>query len=155
MVATHKMTANVTAVDAANRTVTLVTADGTKSTVKCGPEIINFDQIHVGDQVKMTVTDELAVFMASAATSPGSGAAAVVALAPKGEKPGGVVASTVQVTATVTAIDVKAHKATLQFPDGSTRTVAVRQDVDLTQRKVGEQVVIRTTQAVAISVEKP
>jgi hypothetical protein len=65
------------------------------------------------------------------------------------------VADTVQVTATVTAIDLKAHKATLQFTDGTTRTIAVRKDVDLTQRKVGEQVVIRSTEALAISVEKP
>jgi phage baseplate assembly protein gpV len=47
------------------------------------------------------------------------------------------------------------HKTTLQFPDGTTKTFAVRQDADLTQRKVGDEVVIRATEAVAISVKKP
>jgi hypothetical protein len=61
----------------------------------------------------------------------------------------------VQVTAKVTAIDLKHHKATLQLPDGTSKTFAVRPDVDLTQRKVGEEVVIRFTEALAISVEKP
>ena len=66
-----------------------------------------------------------------------------------------ICALTVQVTAKVTAIDLDHHKATLQFQDGTTRTVAVRQDVDLSQRQVGEEVVIRTTEVLAVSVEKP
>ena len=78
-----------------------------------------------------------------------------MALAPKGAKPGGIMAETTQVTAKVTAIDAEHHKATLQFEDGTTRTVAVRPDVDLSKRKVGEKVVIRTTEALAIPVEKP
>jgi hypothetical protein len=52
-------------------------------------------------------------------------------------------------------IDLGHHKATLTFADGTTKTVAVRHDVDLTKRKVGEKVVIRKTQAMALSVEKP
>jgi hypothetical protein len=153
-VETHEMTADVTTIDAAKREVTLKTADGKKTTVKCGPEVINFDQIRVGDKLKVLATEEVAVYMATDAAPSADGGAAVVALAPKGAKPGGIIASTVQVTATVTAIDLKRHKATLQFPDGTTHKVAVRKDVDLTQRKVGEQVVIRTTGALAISVEK-
>lgn len=154
MVETHKMTAKVIAVDAAARKV-VVSQDGKETTLKCGPDVINFDQIRVGDELKATVTEELAVSMATEPAPPSDGAAAVVALAPKGAKPGGIVAATVQVTAKVTAIDLKNHKATLQFPDGTSRTVAVRPDVDLTQRKVGEQVVIRTTETLAVSVEKP
>lgn len=61
VVETHKMTATVTGIDADNRKVTLVTPDGKKTTVKCGPEVINFDQIQVGDQLKIRVTQELAV----------------------------------------------------------------------------------------------
>jgi hypothetical protein len=137
-VETYKITANVTAIDTGDRKVTLLTSDGKKTTVKCGPDVINFDQIHVGDQLKATVTQELAVNIVPKASAPMVGAASVVALAPKGAKPGGVVADTVQVTATVMAIDLKHHKAVLQFPDGSTRTVAVRPDVDLTRRQVGE-----------------
>jgi hypothetical protein len=61
----------------------------------------------------------------------------------------------VQVTAKVVAIDRWNHKASLQFPDGTTRTVAVRPDVDLARRHVGEEVVIRISEMLAISVEKP
>jgi hypothetical protein len=54
---------------------------------------------------------------------------------------------TTQVTATVTALNVEQRKATLKFEDGSSRTVAVRPDVDLSKRKVGDKLVIRTTRA--------
>jgi hypothetical protein len=154
-VETYKNTATVTAIDAATRKVTLVTPDGRMDTFKAGPEVVNFDQVRVGDQVKATVTERLAVYMAKDNPLASEGEAALVALAPKGAKPGALMANTVQVIAKVTAIDLKRHKATLQFPDGTTKTVAVRKDVDLTQRKVGEEVVIRVTEAVAISVEKP
>lgn len=154
-VETRRITAEVTGVDAASRTVTLATSDGKKTTVKCSPEVINFDQIRVGDQLKVTATEQLAVYMASDAAPPGEGAAALVTLAPKGAKPGGVVAQAVQTTATVIAIDLKRHRATLAFSDGTSKTVAVRKDVDLRQRTVGERIVIRVTESLALSVERP
>jgi hypothetical protein len=155
VVETHKMTVIVTAIDPATRKVTLIAPDGKQTTVKCGPYVINFDQIRVGDQLKVTVAEEFVAYLAEAGAPPSDGAATTVVLAPKGAKPGGVIADTVQVTAKVTAIDLKKHKATLQFPDGSARTVAVRRDVDLTRRHVGEEVVIRITDALAIRVENP
>src|SRR5512134_3592694 len=59
IVETYKNTATVTAIDAANRKVTLVTPDGRKETFKAGPEVVNFDQIRIGDQVKATLTEQL------------------------------------------------------------------------------------------------
>jgi hypothetical protein len=123
--------------------------------VKCGPEVTNFDQIQIGDQVKATQTEELVVSLAAAGAPPSSPAGVLVVLSPEGAKPGGVVAETTQLTARVKAIDLKNHKVTLQFPDGITKTFPVRKDVDLTQQKVGAEVSIQRTEAVAIMVEKP
>ena len=155
VVETTEVTATVSAIDAPARKVTLVAKDGKKTTVKCGPDVINFDQIRVGDVVKATVTAELTVAMANAAAAPAAGLAAVVILAPKGAKPGALVAETQQYTARITAINLKKRQATLLFPDGTTRTFTVRQDVDLSQRKVGEDVAFQVTVATAISVKKP
>jgi hypothetical protein len=155
VVQTYELTATVASMDKATRKVTLLGADGIKKTVKVGPEAINFDQIKVGDQLNVTVAEELVVYVAGEGESPSDAAAQVVALAPKGAKPGGILAETTQVTARVTAIDVVHRQATLQFEDGTTRTVAVRPDVDLGQRKVGDKVVIRITEALAITVKKP
>jgi Cu/Ag efflux protein CusF len=155
VVETYQLTATVTAIDAPARKVTLVTKDGEKTTVKCGPDVINFDQIQVGDNVKARVTAQMTVAMADAANPPTDRGTGLVVLAPKGAKPGGLVAETQQYTATITALNLKRREATLRFPDDSIRTFTVRKDVDLTQRKVGEKVAFWVTATVALSVEKP
>lgn len=155
VVQTFELTAKVVAIDAAARKLTLLSPDGIKQTVKVGPDAINFDQIHVGDQLAVTVAEELVVYVVGEGEARNDSAAQLVALAPKGAKPGGIMVATAQVTAKVTAIDAQNQKATLQFEDGTTRAVAVRQDVDLTKRKVGDKVVIRTTETLALAVRKP
>lgn len=155
VVATYELTAVVAAVDPAHRKVTLVDAAGIKKTVKAGPEVINFDQIHVGDRLRITATEELVVYVAGADEPARDGDVGLVALAPKGAKPGAIMAETTRVTAKVIALDAEHHRATLQFEDGSRRTVPVREDVDLSQRKVGDTVVLRITEALAIQVAKP
>jgi hypothetical protein len=155
VVETLKMIATVTGIDADNRKVTLVTPEGKKSTVKCGPEVINFDQIRVGDQLKITVTEQLVMFVRKNGEPANDGEAAAVALAPVGAKPGMIMANTVEVTGTVEAIDLAHRKATLRFTDGTSKTFKVRKDVDMTKGKIGDEVVFRTTEALAISVEKP
>jgi nitrogen fixation-related uncharacterized protein len=155
VVKTYELTATVAAIDKDKRQVTLIDAAGIKNTVKAGPEVVNFDQIQVGDKLKITEAQELVVSMAGEGEAPTDGGARLVALAPKGAKPGGLMAETTQVTAKVTALDLEHHQATLQFENGTTRTVAVRPDVDLSKRKVGDQVVIRMTESLAIRVVKP
>ena len=155
MIDTYQQVSTVTAIDKATRKLTLVARDGTKGTFTASPAVANFDQLEVGDQVKATLTDQLVVFVRNPGEPSGDGAAAVVALAPLGAKPGAVFAHTAEITAKVQSIDVKHQKATLLFPDGTTKTFEVRPDVDLTKQTVGADVVFRTTEALAISVEKP
>jgi hypothetical protein len=155
VVETYDLTATVTEIDASTRKVTLVAKNGKKATVKCGPEVINFEQIRVGDVVKAVLTSELTVAMADAADARIQSANQTVALAPKGAKPGAFVTETQQYTARVTGINLKRHQATLLFPDGSKRTFNVRKDVDLKERKVGEEVTFQVAMAMAIAIEKP
>ena len=154
-VQTFKETATVTGIDRATRKVTLVKKDGTQASFIAGREVANFAQIEIGDQVKATVRNELELFVPKPGESPADLAARAVVLAPLGDKPGGAVADTTQITAKVTSVDLKHHRATLQFPDGTSKIFKVRPDVELTKETVGVEVVIRTTQAVALSVEKP
>lgn len=99
VVATYELTATVAALDQASRKVTLVDAAGIKQTVKAGPEVINFAQIRVGDRLKITATEELVVYVAGAGETPANGGAQLVARAPKGAKPGALMAETTRVTA--------------------------------------------------------
>ena len=155
VVETTNVTANVVSVFGSSREVVLDAPGRERFTVKCGPEVVNFDQIRPGDQVNVTLTEEIAVSMASESDAPDTPGVTMVALAPKGAQARAVMASAQQVTATVTAIDVDRHTATLQFPDGQTRKIKVRPDIDLTKRKVGEKVVIRKADTMAIKVETP
>ena len=155
IVNTVDVSARVTAIDKTKRKVTLLGPDGEKFTVKVGPEAVNFDQIRVGDLVKATVTEELVISLEEGDTPSSQGEAGVVALAPKGAQPGGLAAQVTQVVASVVAIDQAKRTATLRFDDGSTKTFPVRADIDLSRHRVGERVVFRVTEMVAISVEKP
>lgn len=153
-VETTTLTARIVAVHEGAREVVLDLPDGTRKIVTCGPAVINFDQLHKDDMVKTTVTEEVAIAMGAETDPPDSGRDTVIALAPKGGTPGAIMATTKQVTATVTSIDLANHTAMLTFPDGQTHKVVVRPDVDLTKRKVGEKVVIRKTDAFALRVDK-
>jgi len=151
---TLDVSARVTAIDYAKRTATLMDSDGKKFPVKVGPAAVNFDQVKVGDLVNAEVTEELVVYLAGGSEPKRDAAVGLVALAPKGDQPAGVVAETVRITGTVIAIDRTARTATLRFEDGSTKTFPVRSDVDLGKRRIGEQVVFRVTQMIALKVEK-
>jgi hypothetical protein len=155
VVETRTMIANVTDIDSDRRLLSLVNSEGKRATVKCGAEVINFDQIRLNDRVKVQVTEEVVIKMAGPGSPADDGTAAAVLLAPRGANPGGILVGTAQVTGTVVAIDRRNRTATLQFADRSTKTYHVRDDVDLGARKVGEQVIFRATEMLAIKVEKP
>jgi len=154
VVNTVEVHARVVSVDQKKRKATLMDETGEKFTVKVGPEAVNFDQVKKGDLLKVVLTEELVIFLDEEGTETGDAGAGVVALAPKGAKPGGVVAGTVQVVGTIVSIDAKSRTATLRFEDDSTKVFPVRDDIDLSQRKAGERVVFQITEMVAISVEK-
>ena len=150
---TAKMTALVTAVDYKKRTVTLKNDQGEKRTLNVGPEAVNFNQIKTGDHVIVEVAEELAIYMRDKNAPNNDGSAGIITQAAPGEKPAVLYADTVEITAVVKALDLNKHTATLQFADGSTKTVAVRQDVVLDKKQIGRQVVFRMTSATAVTVE--
>ena len=154
IVDTFTTTATVTGIDSAKRKVTLVSPGGSKSTYTAGPEVVNFAQIRVGDQVKATVTEEAAIFIGSGAP-PSAMAGAVVALAPVGAKPGVGLVETAQVTVKVTAVDAKNHKVTFQLPDGTTKKVKAGKKVDLSTLHPGDNVTMQVSEGLAITVDKP
>ena len=153
---THQITATVTAVDHAKREYTLMTPDGRKTQYVAGPEVTNFDQVREGDKVRAIVTEQLLVSVHEKGQPRTQDQTTTqVAVAPKGAKPEVVMVDTAEVTARVKSVDLKHHKATLEFPDGRTRTVSVRPDVKLSDADVGREVVFQATEAIAVKVEKP
>jgi hypothetical protein len=80
----------------------------------------------------------------------------MVALAPKGQKPAGLMAETIELTGNVESVDSKKRTIAVKGPAGNVRNFKVDKTVkNFSQIKKGDQVVLRITEAVALSVVKP
>src|SRR5215467_1850175 len=148
-------TSKVTAVDSAKRTVTLTNEAGETNTYKLGKNVRNFDQIKVGDQVKATLLESVAVTVSKSNAAPDAGAHGVVAVAPKGAMPGVVMAKTRQITAKIVSVDPEARTVTVEGPMGGKPTIKVGPNVNLGELQAGDDVTLRVTDALAIRAEKP
>ena len=152
---TTTIQATVTGIDTPKRKIMLVSPKGKKLTTRVGSEVVNFDRIQIGDQLKVTLIEETVIRMVKPGERVEESAELVGELPAVGSKPCLTAHESYQVIATVTDIDPKKRKATLQFSDGTTKKVKVRSDIDLSQRKVGEKVLIRLTESLAVRLEKP
>jgi hypothetical protein len=158
------LNASVAAVDKAERLVTLRSDDGREQSIKCGPEVRNFDQIEVGDRVTAEYHEATAIFArkpqaAAGAAESGPGGVArsygMAELAPLGAKPGGLITNVSELTATVDDIDYVKRQVVLLGPSGRPRMISVGDDVqNFESLRKGDEVVIRYTEAIAISVAK-
>ncbi|AOE86142.1 hypothetical protein [Pseudomonas sp. TCU-HL1] len=152
---TEQVWAVVTAVDQQKRTFTLEDEQGNRQTFNAVPQMRNFSQLKAGDRVKAIVTHERVIQLRAPGQDRNDAAAGLVATTPQGSKPGMLVADTEEVTAIVKAIDTTQHTATLEFADGSRKVVRVRPDIELKPSYLNQEVAIRMSSALAISVEAP
>ncbi|MBW2244114.1 MAG: hypothetical protein JRH01_19195 [Deltaproteobacteria bacterium] len=155
VVQTVRLQASVVAIDATKRTVRLKPKRGEEKTLKVGEGAVNFEQVRVGDEVHAVLIEETAISLVPGGAPSNVAAGAAVALAPVGQRPGAVMAGTVETTATIVAIDGHEHTLTLQFLDGEIRELDVAKDRDLSQVGLGDSVRIQYTEAIAIEVVKP
>jgi hypothetical protein len=153
---TVELKAKVDSVDQAKRLVTLSNAKGEKFTIKAGPAVKNLDQVKAGDELTVKYFDSIALFVRKGGEAPSATEAAAVAVAAKGQEPGAVVVDTVELKAKVENVDVAKRTITLKGADGKERTFKVHEDVKtLAEIKKGDDIAIRHTEALAISVQKP
>jgi hypothetical protein len=156
MVEAVTASATVTAIDAAARTLTLKLPDGTTRSYKVDQAVKNFDQIKVGDQVKATYAESVAIFVRKSSEQPAAGEVSTVQVAPKGAKPGIIMTDTSEIIAKAEAIDYKKRTITLKGPEGNLATFKVDKSVKRFKNvRVGDDLVIRVTNAMVIAVEKP
>ena len=121
-----------------------------------GQEARNFDQVKVGDQLKIEYYESVALYLGKPGTQPDAGAGLVTARSAKGEKPGGYAVGAIDVSASVVGMDKKKRTLTLELPEGNVVTTEVDKSVKAFDTlKVGDAIHARLTKAIAISVEKP
>jgi len=148
--------ATVDAIDYDKRTVTLKGPEGKTLTLKVDKNAKNFDQVKTGDQVTAEYYESIAVFVTKAGDQPSAAGLDTVQVAPPGQKPAAMVVNTAELTAKVEAIDYKKRTLTLKGPEGNTKTVKIDKSVKKFKNiQQGDDVVVRLTEAVAISVQSP
>ena len=151
---TVKLTATITAIDPATRAVTLKGPQGREMTVTAGPEVKNFAQMKVGDQVTAEYVEAVTLELKK-------GGKAIVARteqtdvaspAKAGDKPAGIAGRQVKVTADVVAVDPATQTVTLKGPK-QTVDLKVRDPAQFKLINVGDQVEANYAEALAIAVE--
>lgn len=154
MSSTVTLEAEVVSINQDNREAVLRAAEGGLVTVRVGKDAVNFYQVEVGDRVRVQMMRELVVEVNPGESSGADGTEVLTGRAEKGEQPGGAVLSTSKISSKISALDPKARTATLAFENGEKLSFDVRPDVDMSQYKVGQQVVFLITEMLALNVEK-
>jgi predicted CoA-binding protein len=150
-----RASAAVTKIDAAKRKLSVELEDGKHKTIKVDKSVQNFDQIKVGDKLKLAYAEEMPIAVGESKDPVGAENAGLVGIAPKGAKPGGVMVETTNMTAKVVAVDPEKHHLTIQDADGKEKKMKISKKAkNLDTLKPGETIEITVTEALAIEVEK-
>ena len=150
---TVKITATITAIDKATRDITLKGPQGNEVVVTAGPDVKNFDNMKVGDQVNAQYVEALTLELKKGGgmTVARSDQGGVLEAKP-GQKPGGVAGRQVTIVADVVDVNPAKQSITLRGPKRTVEVVVP----DPAQFKLvakGDQVEATYTQALAIVVE--
>jgi hypothetical protein len=153
---TTEITAKVKSINYDDRHVVLVGPAGNEVTVKVSEDVKNFKQIKKGDEVNVKYNESLVWFIRKKGekVKPTKDVTTEASTASVGEKPAMDKSKTLDLVATITAIDDKTPAVTLKGPEGNSMTIKVRDPENLKGVKVGDQVDITYTESVAVNVEK-
>jgi hypothetical protein len=150
---TVELTATITAIDSATRAVTLKGPQGNEVTITAGPEVKNFAQMKVGDQVKAQYVEALTLELKKGSTAVVARTDTAAAGAAKpGERPAGAVGRQVTVMAEVVALDPAKQVVTLRGPQ-RTVELKVRDPEQFKRIAKGDRVEATYTEALALSLE--
>jgi Cu/Ag efflux protein CusF len=143
----------VEAVDMDKRTVVLKREDGSTVTVQVDQRVKNLPQLKVGDRVQVNYREAIAFQVRPAGeVTPGTSMEEGLTTAKPGEKPGAVGTREVTTVATIDAINPDKPSVLLRTAGGDVTEVRVRDPNNLKKVKVGDQIEITYTRALALSV---
>ncbi len=149
------VTATVKAIDQKTRQVTLKGKDGKELTFTADERVKNLAQVKVGDLVTADYFESVAIYVSKPdGTAHGMEVSGGVVAAKPGEMPGAVAGREVTLVALIESIASDKGSVTLKKADGTTVVLPVKNPENLEGVKVGDQVTITASQALAISVER-
>lgn len=158
-VETVSIRGKVIAIDPAKRQVVVRGNQGHMATMYVGPNVRNFENLKLGDQVTMRYTEALALAIAKGGTESQLGEirtkveADAARQAAPGGKPGVAAMERATLVANVFQIDRERGVVTLRGTDGVPVDIKVPDKSALDQLKLNDQVVIGYRQSAALSIE--
>ena len=151
-------TAEVVAVDAKTRVVTLRHEDGTLTPVKCGEAVRNFAQITVGDTLHVRYVETLeATLLPAGETAESATAAAASVGAEPGATPAGGVGVAISARVKVESLDLEHDIVVFSLGSGelsARRVVTPEGRAFVKGLKIGDTVQVDYTEVLALAIEK-
>ncbi len=148
----ESITATITAIDAANRLVSLKGPKGNVVTVEVPEAMKRFSELKVGDEVTVKYTESLVARIAKPGEVASTSASATRG---QGAKPGAVAKGEVTVVVTLLNVDPAVPSVTFKTPDGDVRTIHVKDKKNMEGFKAGDQVAVTYTESLAVDVSEP
>lgn len=162
---TASITSTIVSVDHVKRLVVVKRPDGSTNTWFATRDAVAFDQLKAGDRIRLSVAEQLAVFIGtnSVPATKGTNAPSTdPALAAKlrARLPASTLAVATEIvtlsfSGKIVALDDWNDTVTLLLSDGLARKIHVSEYVNLADMNVGDSVSVRCTQAAAIELDKP
>ena len=148
-------TALITSIDKATRVIALKTADGKVIEFVCGPEVRNFDQLKLNDEVAVEYMRSLSLTLQKVKTDDKSNIAVTEAAvrSQPGEKPGAAAGRNISAIAEVIDVNPAASTITLKGPRGNVVELDVKNPDQFKVVKVGDQVKVEYTETFAVAVK--
>lgn len=154
IVAAAELSAQVVSIDKKTRTISLKGPKGNVQDVVASNEVKNFNKIKVGDLVVVRYMQSLALELQPVKTgATGISVSEGAGKAEPGKRPAVGAVREIQAIAKVTAIDQNAKTISLTGPRGNTVTLDVQNPEHFKVVKMGDEVLVTYTEAVAVSVE--
>jgi len=147
-------TATIQAIDTTTRTITLRDDKGQEDTYSIGPDVTRFNELKVGDTVKMTYYESMVFQIRKPGDKPGAATVDAALNRGKGALPSGSASVQEKMTVTVKAIDPAVPSVTVTTSDGRTVTRKVDDKKHIEGLKVGDQIDITYTRALLTSVQR-
>jgi hypothetical protein len=151
-------TAEVIALDAAARLVTLRREDGSSFRVKAGDEVRNFAQIAVGDKLRVRYRETLSALLLPRDADPGRAEAALAAArAERGAKPGAGLGAGFSLRVRLESIDRENEIVVFSLPSGelmARRVVTPEGREFVAGLELGDLVQLDYTESLVLSLEE-
>ncbi len=145
----------VEAIDYETRKVTLSNPQGTSITLTVGEEVLNLEQVKVGDTVTTEYVQNLSIkIVDNPELAPSEQEIKTVNRSEKGEVPWMTMVDEIVVTTVIEGINIEANTVQLTGPNGSVEEFTVNDPENLKRVSVGDRVIITQTDKTAISVER-